>query len=179
MVFALDISLSIKYAPPLSNFTRLKNAVQSSHSVVLCHQSSTLCVDPSLACNGSCFSFSSPSSPSSTSYLLTSLITRSNFWSSLEAHYCQLATGIALLWSVSFPSTLLFVLAHSILKCSLSSVQLLSIGMFGSVLPVTNVKRIKSIQLSKEKLCLYIHESLELHGSPWKLMIANTSGGGE
>ena len=44
---------------------------------------------------------------------------------------------------------------------------------------VTNVKRIKSILLSKEKLCLYIHESLEIHGSPWKLMIANTSGGGE
>jgi len=44
---------------------------------------------------------------------------------------------------------------------------------------VTNVKRMKSILLSKEKLCLYIHESLELHGSPWKLMIANTSGGGE
>jgi len=33
--------------------------------------------------------------------------------------------------------------------------------------------------LSKEKLCLYIHESLEHHGSPWKLMIANTGGGGE
>jgi len=43
---------------------------------------------------------------------------------------------------------------------------------------VTNVKRIKSILLSKEKLCLYIHESLEHHGSPWKLMIVNTSGGG-
>jgi len=44
---------------------------------------------------------------------------------------------------------------------------------------VTNVKRMKSILLSKEKLCLYIHESLELHGSLWKLTIANTSGGGE
>jgi len=44
---------------------------------------------------------------------------------------------------------------------------------------VTNVKRTKSILLSKEKLCLYIHESLEHHGSPWKLMIANTGGGGE
>jgi len=44
---------------------------------------------------------------------------------------------------------------------------------------VTNVKLMKSILLSKEKLCLYIHESLELHRSPWKLMIANTSGGGE
>jgi len=44
---------------------------------------------------------------------------------------------------------------------------------------VSNVKRMKSILLSKEKLCLYIHESLELHGSLWKLMIANTSGGGE
>ena len=43
----------------------------------------------------------------------------------------------------------------------------------------TNVKRTKSILLCKEKLCLYIHESLEHHGSPWKLMIANTSGGGE
>jgi hypothetical protein len=42
---------------------------------------------------------------------------------------------------------------------------------------VTNVKRTKSVLLSKEKLCLYIHESLEHHGSPWKLTIANTSGG--
>jgi hypothetical protein len=42
---------------------------------------------------------------------------------------------------------------------------------------VTNVKQIKFIQLSEEKLCPYIHESLELHGTPWKLMIANTSGG--
>ena len=31
---------------------------------------------------------------------------------------------------------------------------------------VTNVKRTKSILLSKGKLCLYIHESLEHHGSP-------------
>jgi hypothetical protein len=44
---------------------------------------------------------------------------------------------------------------------------------------VTNVKRTKSILLSKEKLCLYIHESLEHHGNPWKLMIANTGGGSE
>ena len=43
---------------------------------------------------------------------------------------------------------------------------------------VTNVKRTKSVLLSKEKLCLYIHESLEHHGGPWKLMIANTSVGG-
>ena len=42
---------------------------------------------------------------------------------------------------------------------------------------VTNVKRTKSILLSKEKLCPYTHESLERHGSPWKLTIANTSGG--
>jgi len=48
-----------------------------------------------------------------------------------------------------------------------------------STVNVTNVKRIKSIQLSKEKLCLYIHESLKHHESPWKLTIANTSGGGE
>jgi len=46
-----------------------------------------------------------------------------------------------------------------------------------TVLGVTNVKRMKSILLSKEKLCLYIHESLEHHGSPWKLTIANASGG--
>jgi hypothetical protein len=50
---------------------------------------------------------------------------------------------------------------------------------YGTFSPVTNVKRMKSILLSKEKHCLYIHESLELHGTPWKLMIANTSGGGE
>jgi len=43
---------------------------------------------------------------------------------------------------------------------------------------VTNVKRTRSILLSKEKLCLSIHESLEHHGSLWKLAIANTSGGG-
>jgi len=42
-----------------------------------------------------------------------------------------------------------------------------------------NVKWMKSIVLSKEKLCLYIHESLKLHGSPWMLMIANNNGGGE
>jgi len=42
---------------------------------------------------------------------------------------------------------------------------------------VTNVKLMKSILLTKEKLCLYIHESLEHHGSPWKLTIVNTSGG--
>ena len=33
------------------------------------------------------------------------------------------------------------------------------------------------ILLSKEKLCPYIHEILEHHGSSWKLTIANTSGG--
>jgi len=48
--------------------------------------------------------------------------------------------------------------------------------VFG-VFSVTNVKLIKSILLSKEKLCLYIHESLEHHGSPWKLTIANPRGG--
>jgi len=53
------------------------------------------------------------------------------------------------------------------------------LGQVHATRNVTNVKRMKSIVLSKEKLCLYIHESLELHGSPWKLMIANTSGGGE
>jgi hypothetical protein len=31
----------------------------------------------------------------------------------------------------------------------------------------------------REKLCLYIHEGVELYGSLWKLTIANTSGGGE
>jgi hypothetical protein len=54
----------------------------------------------------------------------------------------------------------------------------MSLGVISQTI-VTNVKRMKSILLSKEKLCPYIHESLELHGSPWKLMIANTSGGGE
>ena len=44
---------------------------------------------------------------------------------------------------------------------------------------VTNVNRTKSILLCKEKLFLYIHEGLELHGSLWKLTIANASGGGE
>ena len=47
------------------------------------------------------------------------------------------------------------------------------------VLRVTNVKQMKSILQSKEKLGLYIHESLEHHGGAWKHMIANTSGGGE
>jgi hypothetical protein len=37
----------------------------------------------------------------------------------------------------------------------------------------------KSLLLSKEMLCPYIDESLKLHGSPWKLRIANTSSGGE
>ena len=37
-----------------------------------------------------------------------------------------------------------------------------------------NVRQMKSILLSKEKLCLYIHESLEHHGSLWKLTVSNT-----
>ena len=41
---------------------------------------------------------------------------------------------------------------------------------------VANVKRKKSIELSKGELCLYIQESLELCVSLWKLMIGNTSG---
>jgi hypothetical protein len=52
-------------------------------------------------------------------------------------------------------------------------------GQISCITGVTNVKRMKSILLSKEKLCPYIHESLEHHGSPWKLMIAITTGGGE
>jgi len=43
--------------------------------------------------------------------------------------------------------------------------------------PVTNVKVMESILLSKEKFYLYLHESLKHHGSPWKLRIANTTGG--
>jgi len=46
-VFASDKSLGVAFALPLSYFTGLKNTVQSSHSLVLCHQSSTFCVDPS------------------------------------------------------------------------------------------------------------------------------------
>jgi hypothetical protein len=53
------------------------------------------------------------------------------------------------------------------------------LGQVHATAVVTNVKRTKSILLSKEKLCLYIHGSLEHHGSPWKLTIADTSGGGE
>jgi hypothetical protein len=30
----------------------------------------------------------------------------------------------------------------------------------------------------REKFGLYMHDGLELHGSLWKLMIANTIGGG-
>jgi hypothetical protein len=50
-------------------------------------------------------------------------------------------------------------------------------GNASQVNSVANVKLMKSILLSKKKLCLYIHDSLEHHGSPWKITIANPSGG--
>jgi hypothetical protein len=61
----------------------------------------------------------------------------------------------------------------------LENTRLLAISI--SAARVANVKRKKSIKLSKdylkENICLYIQESLELCGSLWKPMIGNASGG--
>jgi hypothetical protein len=59
----LDTSLAIAFASPLLYFTGLKYTVQSSHTVVQCPQSSTLCVDPLSA--GDAYSCSSASALSS------------------------------------------------------------------------------------------------------------------
>jgi len=48
-VFASDTLLAVAFASPLLYFPGLKYTVQSSHSLVLCPQSSTFCVDPSSA----------------------------------------------------------------------------------------------------------------------------------
>ena len=78
-------------------------------------------------------------------------------------------------WVLHFLSIVVF-LAFGFVSW-LSNIHCVSLAF--QVKIVTNVQRTKSILLSKEKLCPYIHESLEHHGSPWKLTIANTSGGGE
>jgi len=86
-----------------------------------------------------CFflSFPSTSSPSSPSYPLTLLIARSKVSSSVEARCRWLAVGMASPSSFWSPSTLLLALPHGIPKCSSSSMQLLSLWMFGSVLQMS------------------------------------------
>ena len=103
-------------------------------SNLLCPQSSTFCVDPSSACDASSSSSASASSPSSPSYPSTSQVPRSNLSSSVTARRHQLAVGMTLL---SSPSSSKSLRAPGIQKCSSSSVQLLSIGMSGSVLPIS------------------------------------------
>jgi len=85
-VFASDTSLAVAFASPSSYFTCLKNTVQSAHSLLLCHQWSTFCVDSSSACDSS--SSSSASSPSSTSYPSTSLVPRSNLLCPQSSTFC-------------------------------------------------------------------------------------------
>ena len=94
-VFASDTLLAVSFALPLLYFTCLKYTVQSSHSLVLCPQSSTFCVDPSSACDASSSSSASASSPSSPSYPSTSQVPRSNLSSSVAARRHRLAVGMA------------------------------------------------------------------------------------
>jgi len=85
-VFASDTSLAVAFALPLLYFTCLKYTVQSSHSLVLCPQSSTFCVDPSSACDATSSSSASLSSlPSSPS---TSLVPRSNLLCPQSSTFC-------------------------------------------------------------------------------------------
>jgi len=62
-VFASDTSLAVAFALLSLYFTGLQYTVPSSHSLVLCPQSSTFCVDPSSACDASSSSSASASSP--------------------------------------------------------------------------------------------------------------------
>jgi len=129
--------------------------VQCSHSLVLWPQSSTSCVDTSSASDASSSSSASASSPSLPSYPSTSLIPRSNLSSSVTGRRRWLAVGMASRSSLLSPSSSYSPLPPGILKCSSSSVQLLSIGMFGSVLQIwgsssatSEVKLSRSIALS-------------------------------
>ena len=65
------LMLAIVFALPLLYFTGLKYTVQSSHSLLLCPQSFTFCIDPSSACNAFSISSASALSPSSLSYVST------------------------------------------------------------------------------------------------------------
>jgi len=87
-VFASDRSLAVAFASPLSYFTGMKYTVQSSHSLVLCPQSSTFCVDPSLACDAYSSSSASASSPWSHSYPSTSLVSRSILLCPQSSTFC-------------------------------------------------------------------------------------------
>ena len=87
-VFASDRSLAVAFASPLSYFTGMKYTVQSSHSLVLCPQSSTFCVDPSSACDAYSTSSASASLPCSHSYPSTSLVARSNLLWPQSSKFC-------------------------------------------------------------------------------------------
>ena len=115
--------------------------VQSAHSLVICPQSSTFCVDPSSASDASSSSSTSTSSPSSPSYPSTSLVPRSNLLSSVTGRGRWLEVGMTSRSSHSSPSSSSSPLPPQIPKCSSSSVQLLLIGMFGSVLPISGSSR--------------------------------------
>jgi len=113
-VFASDTSLAIAFPLPLSYFTGLKYTVQSSHSLVLCPESSTFCFDPSSACDAS--SSSSASLPSSPFYLSTLLVPRSNLHCPQFSTFCvdpssacdvssTPSASVSLPSSPSYPST--------------------------------------------------------------------------
>jgi len=80
----------------------------------------------------------SPLSPSSPPYPSTSLVSRSNIMRSLVARCRRLVVGIASCSSLLSTWFLSSLLPFGIPKCNLSSMQLLSIGMCGSVLLITD-----------------------------------------
>ena len=88
IVFTSDTLLAVAFALPLLYFTCLKYTVQSSHSLVLCPQSSTFYVDPSSACDASSSSSISALSPSSHSYPSTTLVHRSNLPCPQSSTFC-------------------------------------------------------------------------------------------
>ena len=111
--------------------------VQSSHSLVLCPQSSTFCVDPSSASDASSSSSTSTSLPSSPSSPSTSLVPSSNLSSSVVGCHGRLAVGMASFLSLLSPSSSQSPLPAGIPKYNSSSVQLLPMGMVGSVLLIS------------------------------------------
>ena len=128
--------VAVAFALPLSYFTGLENSVQSLHSLVLCPESSTFWVDPSSGCNASSLWSESAFSPLTPSYLSTLLFRRSILFSVHVARHHRLAVGMVSRMSLSSPSSLLSLLPPGIPICSSSSVQLLAIWMFGSVLAI-------------------------------------------
>ena len=74
IVINSDTLLAVAFASQLPYFTFLKHSVQSSHSLVLCPQSSSFCIDPSWACDASSTASLSLLMPTSHSFPSTSLV---------------------------------------------------------------------------------------------------------